>query len=158
MSKLSNCPHCGGDLLGAVDGRAEWWSFRVRLYDMNLNRAEPMPGADSDGDLEADQPGKEVARGLWKVAHEAAAAAGGYHGCALRGLTGDVLERKVRGLRPTLSRNAGRATMRIAYDTMESFSGEGNERYMIRVDIAKAEGPPVVRVDKEALDQELLGI
>lgn len=137
MSKIATCPHCGGDLTGAADGRAGWWSFRVRLYDMQMNRAEPI--ADSDGDLEPDQPGREVVRGLWKVAQDAALAAGQWHGVPLRGLTGDVLEKKVRGLRPTLSRNNGKACMRLPYDTFESFTGEGQERYMIRVDIAKAD-------------------
>lgn len=139
-SKLALCPHCGGDLAGADDGRAGWWSFRVRLYDMELNRTEPM--VDSDADLEPDQPGAETVRGLWKVAHESALAAGEFHGCALRGLSGEVLERKVRGLRPTLSRNNGKATMRVPYDTAETFTAEGDERYLMRVDIAKVDSLP----------------
>lgn len=145
MSKITTCPYCAGDLTGADDGRAGWWSFRVRLYDMQMNRAEPI--ADSDGDLEPDQPGREVVRGLWKVAHEAALVAGQWHGEPLRGLTGADLERKVRGLRPTLSRNKGRATMRIEYDTLESFQDvPGTERYLIRVDVLKAELPKTTEV------------
>lgn len=157
MPRLATCPHCGGDLAGASDGRATWWSFRVRLYDMNLNRAEPI--ADSDGDLEADQPGREVVRGLWKVAHEAALVAGQWHKEPLRGLSGDVLEKKVRGLRPTLSRNNGRATMRVPYDTAESFQDvPGTERYLIRVDVLSVKDPKRVVVDEEALAQEILKI
>ena len=141
MTKITTCPHCGGDLTNAADGRAGWWSFRVRLYDMNLNRAEPF--VDSDADLEPDEPGREIVRGLWRVAHDAAEAAAQYHQEPLRGINAETLERKVRGLRPTLSRNKGRATMRIEYDTLDSFQDQpGTERYMIRVDILKAEGPP----------------
>lgn len=139
--KLTSCPHCGGDLTGATDGRAGWWHFRVRLYDMRHDQTEPMPGADSDLALEPDQPGAEIVCGLWKVAHEAAEAAGGYHGTALRGLTGEVLEKKIRGLRPTLSRSNGRGTMRVPYDTLDSFTAEGTERYMARIDVLKAEAP-----------------
>lgn len=138
MTKLATCPHCGGDLTGASDGRAGWWRFRVRLYDMHVNQMEPI--ADSDSDLEADQPGREMVRGLWKVAQEAAVAAGQFHKETLRGITGEALEKKVRGLRPTLSRNNGKATMRIPYDTLDSFKDQpGAERYLIRVDVLKVE-------------------
>lgn len=141
MSKLTACPHCGGDLTDLADGRAGWWSFRVRLYDMTVNRAEPI--CDSDADREADQPGAEVVRGMWKVAHEAAEAAAQWHGSVLRGVSDAVLEKKIRGLRPTLSRNNGRATMRIPYDTLESFQDKPDtERYMIRVDILRADEQP----------------
>lgn len=154
MTKLTTCPHCNGDLTGASDGRAGWWRFRVRLYDMQVNRAEPI--ADSDGDLEADQPGREVVRGLWKVAQMAAEVAGQWHQEPLRGLTGEDLERKVRGLRPTLSRNSGKATMRIEYDTRDSFQDQpGTERYLIRVDVLKAEAPtgPAGIPDESPYDQ-----
>lgn len=154
MTKLTSCPHCGGDLSGTADGRAGWWHFRARLYDMQVNQTEPMPGADSDLELEPDQPGAEIVRGLWKVAHEAAAAAGGYHGTTLRGLSSEVLEKKIRGLRPTLSRNNGRATMRIPYDTPDSFTADGAERYMIRIDILKADDPAPRLPEPSAYDQE----
>ena len=140
MTKLTTCPHCGGDLAGMDDGRAGWWRFRVRLYDMEANRAEPMRDADSDGGLEPDQPGATMVRGLWKVASEAVEAAHSYHGEACRGLSMEDMEKKIRGLRPTLSRNNGRATMRIPYDLLASFQDRpGSERYLIRVDIEKVE-------------------
>jgi hypothetical protein len=142
LSKLVTCPHCGGDLVGMDDGRAGYWRFRVRLYDMQANRTEPMRGADSDEGLEPDQPGSTVARGLWKVASEGMEAAHSYHGQACRGLSQETLERKIRGLRPTLSRNQGRATMRIPYDLLDSFQDRpGSERYLIRIDVEKAPDP-----------------
>ncbi len=101
-----------------------------------------MRGADSDDGTEPDQPGAAVVRGLWKVASEAVEAAHSYHGEACRGLGTDMVEKKIRGLRPTLSRNQGRATIRIPYDTLDSFQDRpGTERYLIRVDIEKAPDP-----------------
>lgn len=140
--KPTHCPGCGLSLEGAFDERAGWWRFRVRLYDMELDKDSPM--ADSDSDLEPDQPGREIVRGLPLILHKMATAAFEWHGGEqLKGLGGDALERKTRGVRPTLSRNAGRATVRIEYDTLDSFSENPGHvpRYLARVDILKTAEP-----------------
>jgi hypothetical protein len=139
VTKLTSCPNCGTDLAGHDDGRTGAWRFRVRLYDMDVNPDEPMPGADSDAQQAADQPGATVARGLWKVAGEAAEAAQSYHGASCLGMSMDELDKKIRGLRPTLSRNKGRGTMRVQYDTQASFNlrPDHTPRYLARVDIVR---------------------
>lgn len=140
-TKLTTCPHCGGDLAGQLDGRAGWWLFRVRLYDMQVSDAEPI--ADSDANLPPDKPGETVVRGLWKVLNEAAIAAADFHsGATLRGWGQDVQERKLRGIRSTLQRSGGRGTFRISYDTLESFNPAPDHvpRYLARVDVLKTEG------------------
>lgn len=138
---LATCPHCHGDLNGQLDGRAQWWLFRVRLYDMHVNPDEPI--ADSDANLSADLPGATQVRGLWKVLSEAAAGAADYHAPAtLRGWTAEDQERKLRGIRPTLSRNRGRASLRVQYDTEASVTDarDHTPRYLARIDILKTDG------------------
>jgi hypothetical protein len=138
MTRPSICPHCGGDLSGQDDGRAGTWRYRVRLYDMEVNPDEPM--VDSDADLAPDKPGRETIRGLWRVLTDTATAAAEHHGGQqLRGLGPQDQERKLRGIRPTLSRNKGRATFRIGYDTPASWRDNPNHepRYLARVDVLK---------------------
>lgn len=149
-TRLSTCPHCGFDLEGADDGRAGWWKFRVRLYDMS--RADDEPMADSDSEKDADQPGGEVARGLWKVMLETARAAVTWHqGEVLRGMGNSDLERKIRGIRATLSRRKGQATIRMEYDTLDSFSDatDHTPRYLARVDVVKTAEPDGKSVETE---------
>jgi len=138
MSRITSCPHCGADLAGQLDGRAESWRYRTRLYDMEVNPDEPI--ADSDSDLPADKPGAGVIRGLWRVLSDAATAAADFHGGQLlRGLEPVEQERKLRGIRPTLSRNKGRACFRIGYDTPASWRDDPNRepRYLLRIDVLK---------------------
>lgn len=145
---LTICPHCGGDLEGQFDGRADFWHARLRLYDMEVNPDDPMPGADSDAGLSPDKPGATQIRGLWKVLSNAATQAADYHAnflgepATLRGFDTDTLDRKLRGIRSTLSRNRGRACFRIEYDTADSFrpDPERKPRYLARVDVVKANG------------------
>lgn len=140
MSKLTNCPNCGCDLEGAADGRATRWRIRVRLYDMHSDSNEPM--VDSDPSLEPDQPGDTVVYGLWKVISETYEAVQSWHEEPCVGLDDETRERKERGIRPTLSRNKGRGTIRIEYDTKESFNPSGRTpRYLARCDIVRADGP-----------------
>lgn len=136
----TQCPNCGADLAGQLDGRAGWWSYRVRLYDMEVAPDEPM--ADSDAGLAADLPGADRIRGLWKVLSEAATAAMDFHATTtLHGFSQDDQERKLRGIRPTLSRNRGRATIRVQYDldTSLSTAPDHTPRYLARIDILKLE-------------------
>lgn len=138
---MTACPHCGGDLDGQLDGRASWWLFRVRLYDMHVNPDEPI--ADSDADLSPEKPGASRTRGLWKVLSESAAATSEHHnGATLRGWSQEDQDRKLRGIRPTLSRNGGRGTFRIQYDTAASWheAPDHTPRYLARVDILKTDG------------------
>jgi hypothetical protein len=138
---LATCPHCHGDLQGQLDGRAGWWLFRVRLYDMHVDPDEPI--ADSDSGLSPDKPGATQVRGLWKVLSEAAAGASDFHnGATLRGWSAEDQERKLRGIRPTLSRNGGRASLRVQYDTEASVTDarDHTPRYLARVDILKTNG------------------
>lgn len=142
MANLIQCPHCGGNLDGMADGRATWWRIRVRLYDAHQPAGEPM--ADSDSDLEADQPGRTVVRGVAMVLLSAAEAAHQWHGGqTLRGMGHDVLATKERGIRSTLWRKKGRATIRIEYDTLDSFSDhkDHSPRYLARVDFEKTAQP-----------------
>lgn len=142
MSKhLTACPNCGADLAGQLDGRAGWWSYRVRLYDMETAPHDPI--ADSDAGLAADLPGADRIRGLWKVLSEAATAAMDFHATTtLHGFSQDDQERKLRGIRPTLSRNRGRATIRVPYDTNASHTAAPGHtpRYLARIDILRLEG------------------
>lgn len=134
--KITHCPQCGCDLRDpANDGRAEMWRIRVRLYDTSVSNSDPMAGADSDWGRPADAPGETVVRGLASVFKAAVEAAESYHGLGLYGLGPEVQELKVRGIRPTLSRNKGRGVMRIPYGTASLAA----ERYLARVDILKEE-------------------
>lgn len=139
MALVTHCPHCGGDLDGATDGRATVWRYRLRLYDMWQQPDTPMPGADSAPDREQDQDGEDVMIGLPALMTLVAAQSVAYHDAQLIGMGHHDLERKIRGIRPTLSRRGGRATIRIEYDTLASFSEatDHSPRYLARVDIVK---------------------
>lgn len=140
MRKLTTCPGCGMDLTSVDDGRAGWWRFRLRIYDQRLDSSTPI--VDSDPALPVDAPGEELVRGLWKLVTDAAAAAHDFHGPGeLIGMTQQNLEKKIRGIRPTLSRCEGRATMRIEYDTEESYHAFKPPRFLARIDILKEEDP-----------------
>lgn len=119
------------------DGRAAKWRCRFRLYDQRTP-AEPM--ADSDPELTADQPGTQIIAGLPDVAIELGALASAFHGTPmLRGLSQQELERRLKGLRPTISRRKGNATWRVPYDTEESWSVGKDHRagWLARVDLER---------------------
>ena len=123
-----------------LDGRAAFWRCRFRLYS-NGQPDEPM--ADSDPDLAPDQPGAQVIRGLPAVGSELLVLASAFHGTAsLRGLAHDDIARAIRGIRPTLSRRKASghedATMRINYDTLETFNEQSRKRsWLARVDLVR---------------------
>lgn len=123
-----------------TDGRAAYWRCRFRLYS---NAQPDEPQADSDPDLDPGQPGAQIIRGLPAVGSELIMLASTFHGTAsLRGLAGDDIARAIRGIRPTLSRRKASghedATMRIHYDTLETFNEKARTRgWLARVDLVR---------------------
>ena len=113
--------------LAAMDGRTSRWRARVRLY-RSSNLSEP--DADSDNDLPAEQPGTTICAGLPAVADNLAWVASAHHGQPCIGLDPATLRHRLKSLRPTLSRNKGRAAWRVPYRTAD---GE----WMARVDVLK---------------------
>lgn len=118
------------------DGRRAQWRCRFRLYaarDMNE------PAADSDADMPPDRPGAMVLSGLPAVASELVALAEAFHeGKPITGLGQVDMDRRLRGLRPTLSRRKGNATWRVPYITIENYGGQSQRReWLMRVDIIR---------------------
>ena len=135
MSNLATCPHCGGDLR---DGRARNFFVRLRLYDTrSANHDDPI--ADSQEGLAADQIGTERICGLPEIMVTASGLAATFHDHRdLRGWDHETVQRKIRGVRPTLSRTGGRGTIRIEYDTPESFTdGRTAPRFVARIDLLR---------------------
>jgi hypothetical protein len=147
---LKNCPGCGINLTGLEnDKRAVRWRCRVRLYDMVTD--DKSPQADSDPELDPDQPGTEIVWGLKGVADLVIQMAGLYHGTGmLSGLDAATLDAKIPGLRPTLSRRGGNAVWRLPYDTVRTWSADpGHEPvWLARVDLERVDG------DEEAPSHE----
>lgn len=127
--------------IGEMDARTARWRCRFRIY-----RADMLdePAADTDDELPADRPGAMVLAGLPAVAAEARMLASSFHGTpALAGLSREETERKLRGLRPTLSRRGGNAVWRLPYDTLETFNDTTQKRgWLMRVDIQREESAP----------------
>lgn len=123
-----------------VDGRAAQWRIRIRLYDM---RQPDEPQADTDPELPPDQAGTTILRGLPAVADEVMQLANAFHASPrpLKGMNPEELDRRLRGLRPTLSRRKGNAVWRIPYDTFETWRElEGHQAaWLARVDITRVE-------------------
>ncbi len=146
MANLTKCPHCGGNLEGMADGRAVWWRYRVRLFD---NHAPGVKGArdpiaDSAEGHHPDAPGVDIGRGTRTILGLTAIAATEFHGGqVLLGMDGATLDMKERGIRSTIYRNKDHATVRIPYDTRESWSEskEHKPRYQARVDLVRADAP-----------------
>lgn len=127
------------------DGRMSKWRCRFRIYRDN---AQDEPYADSDAELPPDRPGTSILTGLPGVADEVAALASVCHpGTVIVGLSQEELDRKLKGLRPTLSRRGGNATWRVPYSTIEAtgtamLARQNGERssergWLMRVDIAR---------------------
>lgn len=133
--KALECPECGAHFTAAeLDGRSAWWRIRVRIYD---TRQGDEPRADSDPDKSPDQPGELVVRGMPAVVLAFTGMASQFHGStALVGAGPEELARKIRGLRPTLSRKKGSATMRVPYDTQDTHSlTDRPAAWIARIDI-----------------------
>lgn len=118
---------------GALDGRTTAWRVRLQIFgpDGSLE-------ADSDadnGDIQA--PGETIIHGVKPVADWAAAAALAFHAergeTVTSGLDQSLLYHKINSLRPTLSRNGGKATWRIPYVVGE------NEKWLVYIPIARQE-------------------
>jgi hypothetical protein len=122
-----------------MDGRTAQWRCRFRIYDAR-NNAEPV--ADTDPELAPGAPGTMVIAGLPNVATTLAQIASQFHGDhTLAGLSGEELSRRLRGLRPTLSRRGGTATWRVPYDTLQSYNERAMKRsWLMRVDISRETG------------------
>lgn len=118
------------------DGRMSKWRCRFRIYRDN---AQDEPHADSDAELPPDRPGASVLAGLPNVAAEVIALASICHpGTVIVGLSREELDRKLKGLRPTLSRRGGNAVWRVPYSTLETFDERSSERgWLMRVDIIR---------------------
>lgn len=121
---------------GELDGRTARWRCRFRIYSAE-NDSEPV--ADSDAELDPGAPGSMVIAGLPAVALEARALAQSWHGArALLGLSREETDKRLRGLRPTLSRRGGNAVWRLPYDTLETFNERDHTRgWLMRVDIVR---------------------
>jgi hypothetical protein len=121
---------------GDADARTAKWRCRFRLY-REENGDEPI--ADTDADQPPDRPGHAVIAGLPNVAAELVGIASGFHGKSpVVGLSREAMERRLKGLRPTLSRRGGNAVWRVPYRTIENFNGQSTERgWLMRVDIVR---------------------
>lgn len=124
-----------------TDKRAATWLCRFRIYSDRDGFTEPE--ADSDDDLDPGAPGTTLIKGLRAVGDYAVQLAAAYHDNPgpLAGLSGEALDKKVAGLRPTLSRRGGNATWRLYYNTPRSIqpSNPRHFAYLIRIDLERAE-------------------
>jgi hypothetical protein len=126
-----------GDSAAGNDARAAQWRCRFRLYDA---RNMDEPAADSDPELRPDQAGTVIVRGLSGVAAELMQLAATFHNTAdLFGLDPHELARRLKALRPTLSRRKGNAVWRVPYDTAETYSAQAGHvpGWLARVDIGR---------------------
>jgi hypothetical protein len=119
-----------------MDGRTAMWRCRFRIYD---SRKLDEPVADTDPELGPGDAGTMVIAGLPNVASTLAQIAAQFHGREqLSGLSADELTRRLRGLRPTLSRRKGQAVWRVPYDTLNSYArGTVTRGWLMRVDIQR---------------------
>lgn len=94
------------------DGRAQAYRVRLTLY------RDRMLYADTDPELPANQPGTEVVRGLISVSDWAREIMEAYHN--VDSMAFDILpyakvEKSIKSLRPSLSRNGGIHNWRMSY-------------------------------------------
>lgn len=142
MTTRPHCWQCGAEQMPDLeaDNRARPYRARVRLYD--LTKSKDIPEADSDPELDAMDSGTEICAGLSGVAEYVVQLANLYHGGAgLPGMERALLEDKIPGFRPTLSRNKGKATWRLPYDTPRTFSTGPLHKpgWVARVDVERAD-------------------
>lgn len=94
------------------DSRTTPRRIRVRLFKVGADE----PAADTDAGLPASDPGTWLVNGLPAMAQALAMCAASYHeGAMIAGLDKAELERRIKGLRPTLSRRGGDAVWRVPY-------------------------------------------
>lgn len=133
------------DAAAIMDGRTVKWRCRFRIYDIGKGK-DADPEADTDDGLPLDQPGTTIISGLPNVATEVALLARAFHqgrgdfrdADQLAGLSSVELERRLKSLRPTLSRRGGNATWRVPYDTISTFNEQAHKRgWEMRVDIQR---------------------
>lgn len=119
-----------------IDARTVNWRIRIRLYDQ---RQPNDPAADTDPELPPDRPGTTILRGLPAVADEVIQLARAFHNSPepLKGLSTEELDRRLRGLRPTLSRRGGNAVWRLPYDTVDQWREGSPGSWLARVDIER---------------------
>lgn len=144
MAKLIECPHCGGNLEGAADGRATWWRYRVRLYDLHMPGPARDPIADSASGHHPDAPGVDTGRGTRNILGLMAVEAVEFHGGEmLLGMGGTDLDTKERGIRSTIYRNKTHARITVPYDTRASYSEapDHKPRYQARLDLLRIPAP-----------------
>lgn len=121
-----------------ADGRAIGWYARARFFKGGSEEAFE----DSADGLPLGQVPKDhmfeglpaIAGQVVRWAHEALAPR------AIKGLTPGDMRRYTRSIRPTLSRNKGKAAWRIWFDTEETWSAEPGHKpaFLVRVDLEKA--------------------
>lgn len=145
MTARPHCWQCGAEQMPdlALDSRARPYSARVRLYD--LTKSRDIPEGDSDPELDVEAPGTEICAGLSGVLEYVIQLAACQHnGESLPGLDRATLESKIAGFRPTLSRNGGRGTWRLPYDTQRTFSVDPLHRaaWVARVDVVRVDAGP----------------
>ncbi len=109
-----------------TDRRIRDWAIRIRLYSDNID-------VDAVADTQPDDP--PDAGGDWVVHGLGAACAAlqnvvyGYHaGTPPAGLDNERLQRAIKGLRPTISRRGGNATLRLEY-------AAGGTVWTVRMDV-----------------------
>ena len=120
---VTACPQCGYAAPAEPDGRNAQWRVRVRLFRDGMDK----PEADSDPERPAGEVGDTVLRGLPAVAEHVQGLAWDFHQPigtvrmvwvapeGLKGLESSTLLHRLKSLRPTLSRNQGRAVWRVPY-------------------------------------------
>ncbi len=130
---MTTCPECGATLppeyLPTRDMRAVHWRARVRLYPEGSSE----PAADTDAEAEPGAPGAKLYLGLPAIAEDLAALAAWFHQADTPGLGHTILLHRLKSIRPTLARNAGRGVWRVPYIV----TGAG--AWIARVDIQREE-------------------
>lgn len=143
MSRLAQCPNCGYAVAlpgNPDDARLVSFTVRLRAYDLQSAGREDDPVYDSAEGYPADHPGVDVIAGVRNVLTECVHELSVFHVQALRDLTSDYLDKKERGIRPTLSRTSGRGKITLEYNTAQSFTdGRQAPRYRARIDLNRVE-------------------
>lgn len=155
MTRYIPCPNCGHAVMvpgNEDDGRLVSFTVRLRAYDLQGPSGNIDPVYDSAPEREPDHPGVDVIAGVRNILTECAHELSLFHGQALLGLTPEYLDKKERGIRPTLSRTGGRGRMTLDYDTKESLSLSGGEpRYRARIDVNRLNQPRESDNDQQKL-------
>jgi len=97
------------------DKRASYWRVRLKLFKSSDGGLE----ADSDPELPLEEPGATVVRGLPGVAEWAGELVEAFHGGrgeTAKWLDNATTQKRLKSLRPTLSRKHGKAVWRVDYE------------------------------------------